>query len=404
MAIDREGIKKLIKENEIKSLDDFNEFMKEISKEVMESLLDEEMTDHLGYEKHDQKTKQTDNSRNGYNSKDVKSSFGTIPLEVPRDRKSEFNPTIVKKRQKDISGLEEKIISMYAKGMTVRDIQAHIEDIYGYKMSPETISNMTESVLEKAREWQNRPLREIYAITFLDALFLKMRKEGRIVNVAVYAIIGIDLDGNKECFGLWIAETESSKYWLTVLNELKNRGVQDILIFSVDGLSGLSDAIRAVFPKAEIQRCIVHQIRNSLKYVSWKDRKPIAQDLKKIYSAVSEEEALKELEDFDQKWGKKFPNISTSWRKNWGELATFFKYPKEIRTLIYTTNPIESLNRGLKKVSKNRAVFPTEDAILKLLYLAINDIQKRWTQTIRNWGVIYAQLSIFFEERISNYV
>lgn len=404
MAIDREGIKKLIKENGIKSLDDFNEFMKEISKEVLESLLDEEMTDHLGYEKHDQKTKQTDNSRNGYNSKDVKSSFGTIPLEVPRDRKSEFNPIIVKKRQKDISGLDEKIISMYAKGMTVRDIQAHIEDIYGYKMSPETISNMTESVLEKAREWQNRPLREIYAITFLDALFLKMRKEGRIVNVAVYAIIGIDLDGNKECFGLWIAETESSKYWLTVLNELKNRGVQDILIFSVDGLSGLSDAIRAVFPKAEIQRCIVHQIRNSLKYVSWKDRKPIAQDLKKIYSAVSEEEALKELEDFDQKWGKKFPNISTSWRKNWGELATFFKYPKEIRTLIYTTNPIESLNRGLKKVSKNRAVFPTEDAILKLLYLAINDIQKRWTQTIRNWGVIYAQLSIFFEERISNYV
>lgn len=404
MAIDREGIKKLIKENGIKSLDDFNEFMKEISKEVLESLLDEEMTDHLGYEKHDQKTKQTDNSRNGYNSKDVKSSFGTIPLEVPRDRKSEFNPIIVKKRQKDISGLDEKIISMYAKGMTVRDIQAHIEDIYGYKMSPETISNMTESVLEKAREWQNRPLREIYAITFLDALFLKMRKEGRIVNVAVYAIIGIDLDGNKECFGLWIAETESSKYWLTVLNELKNRGVQDILIFSVDGLSGLSDAIRAVFPKAEIQRCIVHQIRNSLKYVSWKDRKPIAQDLKKIYSAVSEEEALKELEDFDQKWGKKFPNISTSWRKNWGELATFFKYPKEIRTLIYTTNPIESLNRGLKKVSKNRAVFPTEDAILKLLYLAINDIQKRWTQTIRNWGVIYAQLSIFFEERISYYV
>jgi transposase-like protein len=404
MAIDREGIKKLIKESGVKSLEDFNALMKEISKEILETLLDEEMTDHLGYEKHDQQSKQTDNSRNGYNSKEVKSSFGTMPLEVPRDRKSEFNPTIVKKRQKDISGLDEKIISMYAKGMTVRDIQTHIEDIYGYKMSPETISNMTESVLEKAREWQNRPLREIYAITFLDALFLKIRKEGRIINIAVYAIIGIDLDGNKECFGLWMAETESSKYWLTVLNELKNRGVQDILIFSVDGLSGLSDAIRAVFPKAEIQRCIVHQIRNSLKYVSWKDRKPIAQDLKKIYSAVSEEEALKELEEFEQKWGKKFPNISTSWRKNWGELATFFKYPKEIRTLIYTTNPIESFNRGLKKVSKNRAVFPSEDAIFKLLFLAINDIQKRWTQTIRNWGVIYAQLSIFFEERISNHV
>ena len=396
MPIDKEEIKKLIKEKGIDSLEDFNELMREISKEVMETLLDEELTEHLGYEKHDQKSKKTKNSRNGYSSKAVQAKYGLIHIDVPRDRESEFEPKLVKKRQRDISGLDEKIISMYGKGMTVRDIQAHLVDIYGYELSPETISNMTEKVLERAREWQNRPLEELYTILFMDALFLKMRKEGRIINATVYAIIGINVEGNKDCLGLWIAESESFKYWLTVLNELKNRGVKDILIFSVDGLTGLSEAIQAVFPQAEIQRCIVHQIRNSLKYVSWKDRKGIAQDLKKIYTSVSEEAARSELDEFENKWGKKFPNIPKSWKKNWGELATFFKYPQEIRTLIYTTNPIESLNRGIKKVTKNRSVFPNEDSIFKLLYLAINDINKRWTQKIRNWGSIIAQLSIYF--------
>lgn len=404
MALDRDALKKELKEKGVKSLDDFNEYMKEISKDVLEVLLKEEMTDFLGYEKHDQESKTTENTRNGYNSKNVKSSFGSIPLDVPRDRKSEFTPAVVKKRQNDITGFEEKIISMYAKGMTVRDIQSHIKDIYGYEISHETVSNMTESVLEKAKEWQNRPLQEIYPIVFMDALFVKMRKEGRISNVAVYAIIGIDIDGFKDCLGLWIAETESSKYWLTVLNEIKNRGVQDILIFSVDGLSGFSEAIQAVYPHAEIQRCIVHQIRNSLKYVSYKDRKIVASDLKTIYTAVSEDEALENLKIFKSKWDSKFPNISKSWEKNWGELATFFKYPQEIRKLIYTTNPIESLNRGLRKISKTRSVFPNEEAIFKLMYLAVNDINKKWTQILRNWGIIYAQLSIFFEERLSKYI
>ena len=293
---------------------------------------------------------------------------------------------------------------MYAKGMTVRDIQSHIADIYGYEISHETVSSMTAGVLEKAKEWQQRPLQEIYPIIFLDALFLNMRKEGTISKVAVYAIIGIDLDGNKECLGLWIVETESSKYWLTVLNELKNRGLQDVLIFSVDGLPGLSEAISAAFPQAEIQRCIVHQIRNSLKHVPWKDRKSVATDLKTIYTASSEKAALEALELFGNKWNRKYPNILKSWEKNWAELSTFFKYPQEIRTLIYTTNPIESLNRGLKKISKTRSIFPNEDAILKLLYLAINDINKRWTQKAKNWGAIYAQLSIFFEERLSKYI
>jgi len=404
MVLDREALKKEVKEKGIKTLDDFNDYMRDISKEVLEVLLDGEITEFLGYEKHDQKSKETDNSRNGYSGKKVKSTFGPIPLEVPRDRKSDFKPVVVKKRQSDISGFEDKIISMYAKGMTVRDIQSHIADIYGYEISHETVSSMTAGVLEKAKEWQQRPLQEIYPIIFLDALFLNMRKEGTISKVAVYAIIGIDLDGNKECLGLWIVETESSKYWLTVLNELKNRGLQDVLIFSVDGLPGLSEAISAAFPQAEIQRCIVHQIRNSLKHVPWKDRKSVATDLKTIYTASSEKAALEALELFGNKWNRKYPNILKSWEKNWAELSTFFKYPQEIRTLIYTTNPIESLNRGLKKISKTRSIFPNEDAILKLLYLAINDINKRWTQKAKNWGAIYAQLSIFFEERLSKYI
>jgi len=403
MALDREALKKEIQEKGIKNLDDFNDYMREISKDILEVLLDGELTEHLGYEKYNQQNKNTDNSRNGYTSKNVKSSFGSIPLEVPRDRKSEFEPDVIKKRQGDISGLEDKIISMYAKGMSVRDIQSHIDEIYGYKMSHETVSTMTSGVIEKAREWQVRPLQKIYSIVFLDAIFLNIRKEGVISKTAVYAIIGIDLDGQKDCLGLWVVETESSKYWLTVLNELKNRGVEDVLIFSTDGLPGFSEAIEAAFPKAEIQRCVVHQIRNSLKYVVWKERTMVASDLKPVYTAVSEESGIEALESFKKKWNNKYPHIYKSWKKNWAELATFYKYPMEIRKLIYTTNPIESFNRGLKKVSKTRSIFPNEDAILKLLYLAVQDISKRWTVRIKNWGPIYAQLSIFFEERLNKY-
>jgi len=403
MGLDREALKKELKEKGVKSLDDFNEYIRGISKDILEVLLEGEITEFLGYEKHDQQSKETDNSRNGYSGKKVKSTFGQIPLNVPRDRKSEFNPVIVKKRQSDISGFEDKIISMYAKGMTTRDIQLHIADIYGYEISHETISAMTTSVLEKAKEWQQRLLKEIYSIIFLDALFVNMRREGMISKVAVYGIIGIDLEGNKEALGLWIVESESSKYWLTVLNELKNRGLQDVLIFSIDGLPGLSEAITTVFPKAEIQRCIVHQIRNSLKHIPWKERKDVATDLKSIYTASSEKAAMEALESFGKKWDRKYSNISKSWEKNWAELSTFYKYPKEIRTLIYTTNPIESFNRGLKKISKTRSIFPNEDAVFKLLYLAINDISKRWTQKIKNWGSIYAQLCTFFDERLSRY-
>jgi transposase-like protein len=401
MALDREELKKLLKEKGVKSLDDFNAFMREVSKEVVETLLEGELTDHLGYEKHDQKAKATDNARNGFTPKAVKSKFGEIGLEVPRDRQSDFEPQIVKKRQKDISGLEEKIISMYAKGMTTRDIQEHIKDLYGYEISAETVSSITDKVLERAREWQGRPLESVYALIYMDAVFLKMRLEGHVRNVALYTIVGINLEGQKECLGLWICETESAKYWLSVLNELKNRGVQDVLIFTVDNLKGISEAIEAVFPRAEIQKCIVHQIRNSLRYVSWKERKAMAKDLRAIYEAATEQEGAAALERFAEKWDKRYPHISASWRTNWDEIVTFFKYPPEIRSLIYTTNPIESLNRQIKKTAKNKAIFPNDQALIKQVYLAVEEASKKWIFRHREWAVIYSQLMIYFGERLA---
>lgn len=400
MALDRDELKKLLKEKGVKSLDDFNAFMREVGKEVVETLLDGELTEHLGYEKHDQKAKATDNARNGFTPKTVKSKFGEIDLDVPRDRKADFEPQIVKKRQKDISGLEEKIISMYAKGMTTRDIQAHIKDLYGYEISPETVSSITDKVMERAREWQGRPLDSIYALIYLDAVFLKMRLEGHVRNVALYTIIGINLDGQKECLGLWISETESAKYWVSVLNELKNRGVEDVLIFTVDNLKGISEAIEAVFPRAEVQKCIVHQIRNSLRYVSWKERKPMAKDLRRIYEAATEKEGSEALEEFSEKWDKRYPHISVSWRNNWDEIVTFFKYPPEVRRLVYTTNPIESLNRKIKKVAKNKSIFPNDQALIKQVYLAVEEAAKKWTFRHRDWAMIYSQLMIFFGDRL----
>jgi len=400
MALDRDEPKKLLKEKGVKSLDDYNAFMREVSKEVVETILDGELTDHLGYEKHDQKTKSTDNARNGFTPKTVKSKFGEIDLDVPRDRKSDFEPQIVKKRQKDISGLEEKIISMYAKGMTTRDIQAHIKDLYGYEISPETVSSITDKVMERAREWQGRPLESVYALIYMDAVFLKMRLEGHVRNVALYTIIGINLDGQKECLGLWISETESAKYWLSVLNELKNRGVEDVLIFTVDNLKGISEAIEAVFPRAEVQKCIVHQIRNSLRYVSWKERKSMAKDLRRIYEAATEKEGAAALEEFSAKWDKRYPHISASWRTNWDEIVTFFKYPPEIRTMVYTTNPIESLNRKIKKVAKNKSIFPNDQALIKQVYLAVEEAAKKWTFRHRDWAMIYSQLMIYFGDRL----
>ena len=403
MLINKEEIIRMFKEGNLNTQEALETTLSSIIKDVIETIYEGELTELLGYSRYDKSSKNTDNSRNGYSNKRVKSNYGDIELSVPRDRKGEYEPKIIKKRQTKINGIEEQIISMYAKGMTTRDIQSHMESLYGLNFSSEAISRITDKVIERAREWQNRPLEPIYAILFLDGLYYKMRVDGVVKNISVYAIIGITLEGKKECLGIWIMERETAKFWLSVLNELKNRGVEDVLIFSIDGLPGLNEAIRAVYPESEIQRCIVHQVRNSLKFVSYKDRKELSKDLKSIYSSVSEESGKMELGRLKEKWGKKYPNVIKSWEVNWLELSTLFKYPPEVRKLIYTTNPIESFNSKLKKVTKNRSVFPTEESLFKLLYLAINDISKKWNGRIRDWSKIYPQLYIYFQERIERF-
>jgi transposase-like protein len=401
---DREQVTKLLKDREVKNTEDLQDLLRDLTKEVIESLYDGELTGHLGYEKHEQNGSTDGNYRNGKGKKKVKSQFGEIELDPPRDRAGTFDPQVVKKRQNDVSGIEAKVISMFGKGMTTRDISEHIYDIYGYNLSAESISAITDKVLEKAKEWQSRPVPEVCAVLFIDGMVIKMRKDGRVQKATVYVVLSIDMEGNKSCLGIYIAETESAKYWLAVLNELKNRGLEDVLIFAVDNLSGISEAIETVYPQAFIQKCIVHQIRNSLKFVPWKERKQVAADLKLIYKAATEDEGLAALEAFAEKWDGKYPHISKSWKKNWGELSTFFQFAPEIRKLIYTTNLIESFHRSIRKVTKTRSVFPTEDSVLKLFYLALQDIEKKWQQKIRDWGKIYSQLLIIFEDRLKNYV
>jgi transposase-like protein len=406
MVLNQAALKRLVKEQQLSGVNDFNRIMGEITKEVVEIFLEGELTDHLGYEKYDHKGKETDNSRNGSSPKTVNSKFGKLELSVPRDRQSEFEPQLVKKGDRDITGMEEKVLSMYARGMSTRDISSHVQEIYNYSLSAETVSQITEGVLDQGREWQNRPLEAIYAVVFLDGLVMKAKVERKVGNVTVYNILGITLEGKKECLGLWLggSESESASYWMSVLTELQNRGVKDVLIFSVDNLSGISEAISGVFPQSEIQKCIVHQIRNSSKFVSYKDRKELSLDLKKIYKAVTEEQGRSGLEDFDQKWGKKYPHVVSSWQRNWGELSTFFKYPPEIRLLIYTTNPIESMNRGLRKVTKTKGVFPNKESIFKILYLAVERMNKKWKGRLSNWSVIYPQLLVYFGERVQKYL
>ena len=379
---------------------DVQNMLKDLLGDMLQEMLESEMDDQLGYSKYDYKNKETDNSRNGYSKKTVISSMGEIDLDIPRDRKSEFDPQIVKKNQTDISSIEDQILSMYAKGMTTRDISAHLHDVYGVDASAEMISHMTDRVLPLAREWQNRPLERKYAIVFMDAVHFHVREDNKTVKKAVYVAIGIKLTGQKEVLGMWIGGNESAKYWLGVLNEIRNRGVKDIMIVSVDGLTGFGDAIHAVFPKAEIQRCIVHQIRYTTKFVSYKDIKPFMKDLKLVYKADTEDLALQALDDLEEKWGKKYPSSVSSWRNNWPQLSTYFKYPGEIRKLIYTTNSIENFNRQLRKVTKSKTIFPTDDALFKMIYLAMMDITKKWTGKAWAWGQTLDQLCIYFADRI----
>lgn len=377
------------------------DLFKEMVSTVLENGLEGELDEELGYSRYDYRSKETDNSRNGYSEKTLKTSLGDMEIAVPRDRKGEFEPQIVKKNQTTLSGdIEEKILSMYAKGMTTSDIEEHIREIYGLEVSDSTISRVTDKILPVVKEWQQRPLKEIYAVVFMDAIHFHVRSEGQIMKKAVYIAIGVKMDGVREVLGMWVGENESAKYWLGILNGLKNRGVDDILIACVDGLTGFTNAIEAVFPKTEIQQCIIHQIRNSTKYVSYKDIKALMSDLKKVYAAVDEQTALYELDVFDEKWSGKYPKIARSWHDNWPNLSTYFKYPQEVRTLIYTTNAIENFNRQLRKVTKSKSVFPTDDSLLKMLYLAMVDITKKWTGRRKDWGQIHSQLEIFFADRL----
>ncbi|MGB4033562.1 MAG: IS256 family transposase [Christensenellales bacterium] len=397
----RELLKELIQLTGTKTASQAQDLVKEILSGTLETMLNSELEEELGYSKYDYKNKQTENSRNGYSKKNILTSNGEIELNIPRDRAGEYEPQIIEKHQTRLSGdIEEKIISMYAKGMTQNDISSHIQDMYGFEVSDSVVSRITDKILPIAKEWQMRPLERIYAIMFLDAIHYNVRQEGRVVKKAVYIAIGITLEGTKVVMGLWIGENESAKYWLSVLNELKTRGIEDILIACTDNLTGFADAISAVYPKADLQHCIIHQIRNSTKYVSYKDIKALMADLKKVYRATTEQQASDNLEDFREKWSGKYPKIYESWKRNWGNLSTYFAYPPEIRKIIYTTNQIENFNRQLRKVSKTKSIFPNDDSLFKILYLATCDITRKWTGKRLDWNPIRMQLAIYYEGRI----
>lgn len=401
----KEQLQQFIKENDIKTAGDIQDALKHMFAETLQEFMEAELDTHLGYAKHDTKNKKTSNSRNGKSApKTVTTELGEIQIRTPRDREGDYEPQVVKKHQNDLSGMESQIISMYAKGMSTRDIQAHYNHIYGVELSPTLVSNITDRILPQVQQWQNRPLQQVYAVVFMDAIHYKVRQDNAIVNKAAYMVIGIDLEGHKDVLGMWVGENESAKFWLGVLNDLKSRGVNDILINCVDNLNGFSEAIAAVYPQTDVQKCIVHQIRNSMKHVSYKDLKAVAAALKPIYKAVNEQAAAAALEAFDELWGKKYPHVVKSWRANWTELTAFFQYPEELRKIIYTTNVIESYHRQLRKVTKGKTIFPNDDALLKMLYLSTMDVMKKWTGKVQGWGQILLQLSIRFEERIKPYI
>ena len=398
--IDNEIFKTLIEDYNIKDTNDIKDMLKDLLSGTIQTMLEAEIEHELGYAKHSMKDKATSNARNGHSKKTVRSEHGNLDLDIPRDRNAEFEPQIIPKYQREITGIEGQILSLYAKGMSNRDIEDHLNNLYGIDVSPSMISKITDKIIPEIREWQSRQLEDVYPIVFMDAIHYSVRKDGVVVKKAVYLAIGIDKEGRKEVLGFWIGENESGKYWLNVLNELKNRGVQDILIMSVDNLKGFSEAISSVFPKTEIQKCVVHQIRNSIRYISYKDAREFTSDLKEMYNAPTLEQAEFKLDELEEKWGKKYMAVINSWRSNWNELTTYFKYDTKIRKLIYTTNPIESLNRQLRKYTKTKSLYPTDEALMKSVYLSLKEATKKWTGRIPGWGEIYSQLSIYFEGRI----
>ena len=384
---------------ECRSLGDVQDMLKNLFKGTIETMLEGEMDEHLGYEKHSIVGNNSGNSRNGYGRKTIKSELGETEIRVPRDRNGEFEPQLIEKRQTRTEDLENRVLAMYSKGMTTRDIEDHLRDIYGVEASASMISRITDKVMPAVTEWQNRPLDEVYPIVFLDGIVFKVRKDARIINKCMYSVLGVNMEGRKELLGIWLSENESASFWAGVCNDLKNRGVKDILIACRDNLSGFSTAIETVFPKTEQQLCVIHQIRNSTRFVSYKDLKALMADLKLIYGAATLENAEYQLEVFREKWGKKYPQILKSWDANWAELTTYFKYPQEVRTLIYTTNAVEGFHRMLRKFTKTKTIYPTDDAIRKSVYLSVQEISRKWTMPIRDWGIIIGQLSIFFGDR-----
>ena len=402
--IPKEVIKELIKEHKFNNTKEVMSTIKEMFRDVLQEIMEAEIETELGYEKHERQStneaqESSKNYRNGYSQKTVKTQLGEVEINIPRDRKGEYEPQIIGKYNRSADGMEEKILGLYAAGMSQRDIAEQIKQLYDVEISPELVTKISDKIIPQLNEWQNRPLETVYPFVFMDAIHYKIRDNHQIITKAAYVVLGINMDGYKEILGLWIGENESSKFWLGVLNELKSRGIQDVYLFCVDGLNGFREAIGAVYPQAAIQRCIIHQIRASMRYVNYKDMKQFASDLKAIYNSVTEEAALDNLLEFKAKWGKKYPAAIKSWENNWDILSTFYVYPPEIRRIIYTTNIIEGLHRQFRKVTKTKAVFPSDDSLRKMLYLASNNIIKKWTQRYRNWDLVLNHLTILFEDR-----
>lgn len=389
----------LLQEYDIKSAQDIEEALKDLLGGTIQEMLEAEMDEHLGYEAYERSD--NPNSRNGKKTKKIRGNFGETEIEVPQDRDGSFNPKIVQKRQKDISGIEQKIISLYAKGMTTRQISETIEDIYGFEVSDGMVSDITDRLIPQIEEWQNCPLDEVYPIVFIDAVHFSVRNNGQIKKLAAYVILAVSLTGHKQVLSIYIGENESAKYWLGVLNELKNRGVKDILVICADGLTGMKEAVAAAYPQTELQRCIVHQIRNTLKYVGEKNKKEFANDLKSIYQAPSEKAAQEQLERVTAKWEGEYPNAMKSWHTNWDVISPIFKFSAQVRKVIYTTNAIESLNSGYRRLNKQRSIFPSDTALLKALYLATQEISRKWTMPLRDWGKVLGELEIMYPDMLS---
>ena len=396
--LSKEVLRNYVKEQNFKNADEVLDAMKEMFRDVFQEALESEIDTQLGYDKYDISEKQTENSRNGYSKKTVKSKLGEVELNIPRDRNGEFEPKIVPKYQRSVNGLEDKVMALYASGMTTRDIAEQVKNLYNVEISAEMVSNITNRIIPVVTDWQNRPLEKTYSFVFMDAIYYKVREDKQIVVKAAYVVLGVNMDGEKEALGIWIGANESSKFWLSVLNDLRNRGVQNVLIFCVDGLNGFKEAIELVYPFAKIQRCIIHQIRASMKYIPYKDRRAFAADLKKVYGAINENTALENLQCAKEKWGKKYPNAIKSWEDNWDNLITFFAFPEYIRKIMYTTNAIESLNSQFRKVTKTRLIFPNDESLMKMLYLATEKISKKWTRAYSNWDLVISQLNILFED------